>query len=88
MNKPKIGFLQDSTGERSSTKLINFMAAACILIMWVVLSIKAGDVIELPDTALYILGMTLAGSGVKQLLDGIFPGKKIEIIQNGSYGHW
>lgn len=76
-----IGFFQDASGERSSTKLINFIVACSVLLMWIVVSILKQEVIELPETALYMLGMSIAGSGIKQLIDGAFPGKKIEIIR-------
>ena len=78
----KVGFLEDSKGEKSHTKLIHFMVAFCIMVGWCIVSGLQHRLVEIPLSLVGLLGVSMTGSGIKQWVDRIDPTKKKEIAEN------
>ena len=75
-----IGFLEDSNGERSHTKLIHFMVAFAIMVGWCIVSGLQHRLVEIPLSLVGLLGVSMTGSGIKQWVDRMDPEKKKEIV--------
>lgn len=50
-------FLQDHNHNNSSTRLLGTFVWLCVMVMWALLSAKAGVMQELPQTVLGVLGI-------------------------------
>ena len=52
----KVGFLQNSNAESSTTRLLNLLFGACVIIVWGYLSLKDGKMADLNPMVLGVLG--------------------------------
>ena len=77
----KVGFLEDSKGEKSHTKLIHFMVAFCIMTGWTIVSGLQHRLVEIPLSLVGLLGVSMTGSGIKQWVDKLDPAKKKEMVE-------
>jgi len=64
-----IGFLQNSNGERSHTKLISVIVAVCIMAGWCVVCFQEGRLVEIDPTLLGLLGICVSGNGLNKWIE-------------------
>jgi len=69
MENKKIGFFENSAGERSWTRLINTFLFVFILCMWGIESWSKGGIVPLDPTVLGLLVAAMTGSGINKWLE-------------------
>lgn len=57
METKKVGFLENSLGERSGVKMMNVIAFSVFMVTWGGLCFIKGDFIEIPPVILGLLGL-------------------------------
>jgi len=77
----KIGFLENSQGEKSHTKLIHFIVAFCIMVGWCIVSGLQHRLVEIPLSLVGLLGVCMTGSGIKQWVDKLNPESKAKVVE-------
>jgi hypothetical protein len=62
-------FLQEANGNSSSIRILMIAYGFGILLVWVVLSIKTGTVLEIPDSILMALVAVISGKVISKPLE-------------------
>jgi hypothetical protein len=59
-------FLDKGTGDLSATRLVLFIWATGVLVVWAVVSIVAKDIQTIPESVITVLGLALGGKAVQR----------------------
>jgi len=62
-------FLRESSGLSSSYRVIFVMWGVVPLLVWALLSVKAGEFLPLPPEYLYLMGLLITGKLVQKPLE-------------------
>lgn len=62
-------FLQDNNGQSSSTRLVFFLWAIVVLMVWAYLSLKNAELKGLPNEVVTVLAALMAGKTVQRFAE-------------------
>lgn len=62
-------FLQDNNGQSSSTRLVFFLWAIVVLMVWAYLSLKNSELKGLPNEVVTVLAALMAGKTVQRFAE-------------------
>jgi len=77
----KIGYLENSNGEKSHTKLINSIVALAIMGGWAMVCYQKGELVQIDPTLLGLLGMCISGNSLNKWIESNSNVEKAKMIR-------